>query len=74
MVIQALKSILSIKLKSRQDGYTDQFQRVIMVKVLLICSIIIAVDYFSDKVNCIIPTGNKGMYAPKYHSDTYFLL
>lgn len=53
VIVQSLKGILSIKIKSRQDGYTDQFNRLLMTKILLISSVIVAVDYFSDKVTCI---------------------
>ena len=46
---------MSIKLKTRHDGYTDQFNRIFMTKMLLICSIVMCVDYFADQINCMVP-------------------
>ena len=50
-----IKEILSIKLKHRHDSITDQFNRIVMVKMLVIFSIIMSMEFFSDKVSCIVP-------------------
>ena len=54
-VASDLKDIFTIRLKERQDSYTDQFSRIFMVKILLISSIVMGVDWFQDTVNCMIP-------------------
>ena len=54
-----IKDVLSIKLKCRHDGITDQFNRILMVKMLIIFSIIMSMEFFSDKVSCIIPYEGK---------------
>ena len=58
LITGSIKDVLSIKLKQRDDDYTDQFSRIFMVKMFVISSLIMSVDYFSDKVNCIIPKGS----------------
>lgn len=54
-VASDLKDIFTIRLKERQDAYTDQFSRIFMVKILLMSSILMGVDWFQDTVNCMIP-------------------
>ena len=65
MIARALKDIMSIKLKTRHDGYTDQFNRIFMTKMLLICSIVMCVDYFADQINCMVPKNAR-------HSKEFF--
>lgn len=54
VVVRAVKDILSIKIKTRHDSYTDQFSRLFMTKMLLIASLIMSFDYFSDRVSCMV--------------------
>lgn len=55
VVIRSLKDVMTLSVfKLRHDNYTDQFSRIFMTKILLIASIIMGVDYFSDQVNCMI--------------------
>lgn len=67
MLVNTLKDILSLQYKARNDSYSDQFNRIFMTKVLLMASIIMSVDYFSDKVNCMIP-GNAQHSSAFFHS------
>ena len=39
-----IKDLLSIKIKSRYDNFGDQFHRILMVKVLLVCSLIMGMS------------------------------
>ena len=48
-----IKEILAIKLKQRHDSITDQFNRILMVKLLVIFSIVTSMEFFSDKVSCM---------------------
>ena len=50
-----IKDLLSIKIKSRYDNFGDQFHRILMVKVLLVCSLIMGMSWFKDSINCIVP-------------------
>ena len=50
-----IKDIFTIKLKTRQDDYTDQFSRIFMMKMFLIASLVMGVDWFQDTVNCMLP-------------------
>ena len=54
VVVRAVKDILSIKIKTRHDSYTDQFSRLFMTKMLLIASLLMSFDYFSDRVSCMV--------------------
>ncbi|XP_057297140.1 innexin inx2-like isoform X2 [Hydractinia symbiolongicarpus] len=55
MIVRSLKDVISIKIKARHDSFCDQFSRLFMTKMLLIASVIMGFDYFSDKVSCIVP-------------------
>ena len=50
ILARILKDIMSFKMKARHDGYSDQFNRIFMTKLLLVCSIVMSVEYFSDQV------------------------
>ena len=50
-----LKELLTIKIKSRYDNFTDQYHRIMMVKILLVCSLIMGLSWFKDSINCIVP-------------------
>ena len=52
---RSLKDTLSIKIKARHDGYTDQFTRLFMTKMFIIASVTMSFDYFNDEVHCILP-------------------
>ena len=66
VVLRAVKDIVSIKIKTRHDSYTDQFSRLFMTKVLLIASLIMSFDYFFDRVSCM---GAKDYHlSPQFHS------
>ena len=54
MLAASIQEVVSIKIKPRHDGITDQYSRIFMVKICLICSAIIGVNYFNDKVSCIV--------------------
>ena len=58
MNVLNLKDIISIKIKARDDPYTDQWNRIFMSKIFLITSLIIGIDYFHDDVSCIMPNAD----------------
>ena len=54
-IVASVKDVLSVKLKTRHDPYTDQFSRVLMVKVMMVGALIIGLNWYNDKITCIIP-------------------
>ncbi|XP_002164718.2 uncharacterized protein LOC100203416 isoform X1 [Hydra vulgaris] len=56
MIAGELKKLLSIKIKYRSDGFTDQFNRVLVMKLLLVCSTVMCINWFKDSVNCVVPS------------------
>jgi len=52
----SITALLSIKIKARHDDYTDQVSRIIVVKILIVSSLVMGVDFFHDTVSCIPPT------------------
>jgi len=50
-----LKKMLQVKIKPRQDSYSDQFSRILMVKVLMLTAAITGISWMKDKVTCIVP-------------------
>jgi len=59
-ITDSIKGILSIKLKPRSDSFTDQFCRILMMKIMMIGTLVVGLNWYSDKVNCIIP-GSAGV-------------
>jgi len=55
MIATDIKSMLSINIKSRPDNYTDQYNRILMLKLLLVSSLIMGLSWFTDSVNCLVP-------------------
>ena len=55
MVATDIKGMLSIAIKSRHDSHADQFNRIFMVKILLVSSLIMGISWFQDSINCIVP-------------------
>jgi len=55
MVATDIKGMLSISIKSRHDGYTDQYNRIFMVKLMLVSSLIMGISWFQDSINCMVP-------------------
>lgn len=54
-ITDSIKQILSVKIKPRHDSYTDQFSRIFMVKVMMIGALLVGLNWYSDKISCIIP-------------------
>ena len=58
MLASSIQELVSIKIKPRHDSITDQYNRIFMVKICLICAAIIGVNYFNDEVSCIVANEN----------------
>lgn len=50
-----LKKLLEVKIKPRQDSYTDQFSRIFMVKMMMLTAAVTGISWMKDKLTCIIP-------------------
>jgi len=46
---------MTIKLKARHDNFTDQFNRIFMVKMAMVAAFITGLNWFKDTITCIIP-------------------
>lgn len=53
-----IKNMIQIKIKPRQDSYSDQFSRILMVKMMMMTAGITAISWMKDKLSCIIPKGH----------------
>ncbi|XP_065649982.1 innexin inx2 [Hydra vulgaris] len=61
-----LKSLLTIKFKPRHDTFTDQFNRIFMVKMAMVASFLLGLNWFKDTITCIVPASagiDKGYVA-----------
>ena len=54
-IAQDIKSMITINIKPRHDGIADQYCRIFMVKILMVCSLIMSYSWFKDSINCIVP-------------------
>lgn len=57
MIAGDIKKLLSIHIKPRHDSIPDQYSRIFMVKILMVCTIVIGFSQYKDTVSCIIPGG-----------------
>ena len=55
MITANIKSLLQMKFKARHDSYTDQYNRLFMVKMAMISSMILGLNWLKDTITCIIP-------------------
>ena len=58
MIATDIKGMLSVKIKPRNDSYTDQYNRIFMVKILLVCVVIMGISWFNDSIKCLVPGVN----------------
>ena len=63
--INSIKSLLTITPKSRVDDFTDQFHRIFMVKMSMVASLLLGLNWVKDTITCIIPgtAGISGSYV-----------
>lgn len=54
-ITDSIKAILSVKIKPRHDSYSDQFSRILMVKVMMIGALLVGLNWYTDSITCIIP-------------------
>jgi len=50
-----IKKLLLVKIKARQDSYTDQFSRLFMVRMLLVVALLTSISWMKDQLNCLVP-------------------
>ena len=55
MITGNIKSLLQIKFKNRHDNYTDQYNRIFMVKMAMISSMLLGLNWFKDTIRCTVP-------------------
>jgi len=58
LLAEGISALVAIKIKARHDGFADQYNRIFMVKICVLCSAFIGFNYFNDKVSCIIANSN----------------
>lgn len=51
----SLKDFLFIKVKHRHDGLSDQFNRIVMVKLFSVSALLMSVEFFGDHIDCLVP-------------------
>ena len=55
MITGSIKGLLQIKFKARHDPFTDQYNRIFMVKMAMISSMLLGLNWFKDTITCIVP-------------------
>ena len=55
LISESIKDVVSINLKHRDDDYSDQFSRIFMVKILIMSSLVTSMEFFNDRMSCILP-------------------
>ena len=55
MITGSIKGLLQFKIKSRHDSFTDQFNRIFMVKMAMVSTMLLGLNWFKDTITCIVP-------------------
>lgn len=50
-----VKKMFNYKYKKRDDGFTDQYSRIFMTKMMLIAASITGLSWYSDDIKCLVP-------------------
>ncbi|XP_047129730.1 uncharacterized protein LOC105849405 [Hydra vulgaris] len=61
-IIDDMRRVLLIKTKARHDGVCDHYSRVFMPKIMCFFSLMIGVNWYFDKLTCIIPKTLSGSH------------
>ena len=77
-IVDDVAKTLSVKIKPRHDSYTDQFSRIVMMKVMMMAALMVGLNWYADKIACIIPAtanleNSGGMFALTIFIDIKFL-
>ena len=65
LLADSVSAIIAIRVKKRHDSLSDQYNRLLMAKMCILCSLVIGFNFFSDKVTCIISKDSEE------HGDAY---
>lgn len=68
-----LKGLLTLNIKSRHDGYLDQYNRIFMVKLLMVATIVMGLSWYGDSIHCIIP-GKVRLHTPSLHDGCIVII
>ena len=52
-IVDEVLGILKVKIKPRQDSYSDQFSRIFMLKVMFLGAFFTGMTWYNDKINCL---------------------
>ena len=52
-IVDEAVGILKVKIKPRQDSYSDQFSRILMLKVMFLGAFFTGMTWYNDKINCL---------------------
>lgn len=55
-----VKKLFNFKYKVRNDSATDQYNRLLMVKALLVAAFLTGMNWYKDEIKCIVPKVNDG--------------
>lgn len=61
-----IKKMISIKLKPRKDPYSDQFSRIVMVKMMMLTAAVTAISWAKDKVSIVLFTWCYGAISQEH--------
>lgn len=58
-----IKGMLTVKFKDREDSYSDQWNRVIMPKIMMVAAMILGMNWFHDSLSCVVKGPIDGGFA-----------
>lgn len=56
IIDEHLAGYISVRLKNREDDYTDQMSRIIVTKLFIVTSVLVGIAWFQDETHCIPPS------------------
>lgn len=70
-IIGGVVNLINIQIKSRPDSVSDQINRVFLVRIMLIGTLIVGLNWYRDRVSCIVP--RDAAISPQFVSDACWI-
>ena len=57
-LVESVREILSVPDKTRYDSFSDRYNRIFMVKILIIGTLFLGFNWYADRIHCIVSSSD----------------
>ncbi|XP_066936015.1 innexin shaking-B-like [Clytia hemisphaerica] len=61
-LVESVREILSVSQKTRYDSFSDRYNRIFMVKVMIVGTLFLGFNWYADKIHCMVSPDVKLSY------------